>query len=128
MLEAKREKYCQLRAIGKSQRQAYLEAFPASVKWKTTTVDTRASELEKDSKVLVRLSKIKNDNAKQAGLSRKKLLDKLENIINTDDVIFKGNDVIKAIEIYADMCRYREESDGQNGQLERLIEGLKTNE
>lgn len=128
MLDAKREQYCQLRASGKSQRQAYLEAFPASVKWKTTTVDTRASELEKESKVLVRLREIKNDNAKRAGLSRKKLLDKLEDIINTDDVVFKGNDVIKAIEIYADMCNYRDSGDEQNGQLERLIEGLKTNE
>ena len=65
---------------------------------------------------------------KRAGLSRKNLLDRLEEIINSDDVMFRGNDVIKAIEIYADMCGYKVDKENENGQLENLIEGLKTNE
>ena len=128
MLEAKREKYCQLRASGKSQRQAYLEAFPSSRKWKPETVDNKAYALEKTNEILARLREINEDNAERAGLSRKNLLDRLEEIINSDDVMFKGNDVIKAIEIYADMCGYKVDKENENGQLEQLIEGLKTNE
>ena len=128
MLEAKREKYCQLRASGKSQRQAYLEAFPSSRKWKPATVDNKAYALEKTNEILARLREIKEDNAERAGLSRKNLLDRLEEIINSEDVMFRGNDVIKAIEIYADMCGYKVDKADENGQLENLIEGLKTNE
>lgn len=128
MLEAKREKYCQLRASGKSQRQAYLEAFPSSRKWKPETVDNKAYALEKTNEILARLREIKEDNAERAGLSRKNLLDRLEEIINSEDVMFRGNDVIKAIEIYADMCGYKVDKADENGQLENLIEGLKTNE
>lgn len=107
--DAKKEKYCQLRAGGKSQRQAYLEAFPNSRRWKPQTVDVRACELEKDGKVLVRLRALEEDNEKKAGLSRKNLLDKLEAIINTEDVIFRGNDVMRAIELYASLCGYNEQ-------------------
>lgn len=128
MLEAKRERYCQLRASGKSQRQAYLEAFPSSRKWKPATVDNKAYALEKTNEILARLREINEDNAERAGLSRKNLLDRLEEIINSDDVMFRGNDVIKAIEIYADMCGYKVDKADENGQLENLIEGLKTNE
>ena len=128
MLEAKREKYCQLRASGKSQRQAYLEAFPSSRKWKPATVDNKAYALEKTNEILARLREINEDNAERAGLSRKNLLDRLEEIINSEDVMFRGNDVIKAIEIYADMCGYKVDKADENGQLENLIEGLKTNE
>ena len=109
--DVKKEKYCQLRAIGKSQRQAYLEAFPKSKRWKESTVDVRACELERDSKVMVRLKEIAVENERTAGMSRKNLLDKLENIINTEDVQFKSNDVMKAIELYIEMCGYKEMRD-----------------
>lgn len=128
MLEAKRERYCQLRASGKSQRQAYLAAFPSARKWKPETIDNKASALEKNDEILARLREIAEDNANRAGLSRKNLLDRLEEIINCEDVQFRGNDVIRAIEIYADMCGYKAENASEYGQIEQLIKGLKTNE
>ena len=78
MLEAKREKYCQLRASGKSQRQAYLEAFPSSRKWKPATVDNKAYALEKTNEILARLREINEDNAERAGLSRKNCCDTID--------------------------------------------------
>ena len=112
MLEnVKEEKYCQLRACGKSQRQAYLEAFPSAKRWKNRTVDVRACELEHRSDIKVRLRELAEGNALAAGLSRKKLLDKLEEIINTKHVQFKSNDIIRAIELYAKICGYNNVSD-----------------
>ena len=105
------EKYCQLRACGKSQRQAYLEAFPSAKRWKNRTVDVRACELEHRSDIKVRLRELAEDNALAAGLSRKKLLDKLEEIINAKHVQFKSNDIIRAIELYAKICGYNNISD-----------------
>ena len=126
--DVKKEKYCQARAGGKTQRQAYLEAYPRSKRWKPETVDVNACKLEKDDKVLLRLKELAVENEKRAGMSRKKLLDKLENIINTDDVQFKGGEVLKAIELYADMCGYREEKTEDDQQREahrELIEAIK---
>lgn len=122
--DAKKEKYCQARAGGKTQRQAYLEAYPQSKRWKLKTVDNRAWELEQNREILGRLRELAEENKKRAGMSRKKLLDKLENIINTEYVQFKGGEVLKAIELYADMCGYKVPENG-NGELKRLIEGLK---
>ena len=122
--DAKKEKYCQLRAGGKSQRQAYLEAFPNSRRWKPQTVDVRACELEKDGKVLVRLRALEEDNEKKAGLSRKNLLDKLEAIINTEDIIFRGNDVMRAIELYANLCGYNEQKNDNAQEKEAQQELL----
>ena len=45
MLTPKQERYVEELVKGKSQRQAYLVAFPSSRKWKPQTVDKRASEL-----------------------------------------------------------------------------------
>ena len=121
ILDVKKEKYCQARAGGKSQRQAYLEAYPNSRKWKPETVDNKACNLEKTDEVLARLRELTVENEKTAGLTRKNLLDRLEEIIETDDVSFKGNEVIKAIEIYADMCGYRQQDN------EDKLEKIKTN-
>ena len=126
--DVKKEKYCQARAGGKTQRQAYLAAYPSSKKWKPETVDNKAYILEKDNEILARLKELAVENEKRAGMSRKKLLDKLENIINTDDVQFKGGEVLKAIELYADMCGYREaktEDDQQREAHRELIEAIK---
>ena len=125
ILDVKKEKYCQARSGGKSQRQAYLEAYPSSKKWKPETIDSKACNLEKDTKVSARLRELAEENSKAAGLTRKKLLDKLEDIINTDDVAFKGNEVLKAIELYADMCGYRQpESEDKLDKIKNNIEHL----
>lgn len=64
MLTPKQEAYCQNRAIKRmSQREAYLNAYPASQKWKINVVDVRACELEKDSKILVRLNELRQQES-----------------------------------------------------------------
>ncbi len=62
------EDYAQARAKGLSQRKAYREAYPSSVKWKDNTVDSKASELErKNGAILDRLAEIKDEAANAAG-------------------------------------------------------------
>ena len=61
------EDYAQARAKGLSQRKAYREAYPKSVNWKDNTVDSKASHLEKQDKILTRLAEIKEEAANAAG-------------------------------------------------------------
>ena len=100
------EEFCHGLFNGLSQRNAYRKAYPHAEKWKDSTVDVRACELSKDSKIQVRLEEIKAENAKMASLSRESLLARLANIINLEKIHFKGADIVKAIELYAKMCGY----------------------
>lgn len=61
------EDYAQARASGMSQRKAYRAAYPKSKTWKDSTVDVKASNLEKEDKILVRYQEIKEDAANSAG-------------------------------------------------------------
>lgn len=58
MLTQKRENFVQNLIIGMTQRQAYYKAFPSSEKWKPETVDSKASELLKNDKVLARYKEL----------------------------------------------------------------------
>lgn len=70
MLTAPQEKYCQARARGLSQRQAYREAYPKSSNWKDPSVDVAASKLEGTAKVSQRLADLQEAAAKEAVASR----------------------------------------------------------
>lgn len=66
----KEEAYCQARILGSSQRKAYKAAFPASIRWKPETVDSKASHLEATDKVKARLSELQREAVKQTLLTR----------------------------------------------------------
>lgn len=79
---------------GKSQRNAYNMAYPSSINWKKTTLDTRASQLMKNENVKARIEELRNIEYKKIKWNReiatKELLDilemnkkELERIINT---------------------------------------------
>lgn len=82
---AKREKFVQNLIAGMSQRQAYLDAFPNARKWKDNTVDSRACELAKDSKILERLQTLQNQAVSKAILTREERM-KILTEIAIDDV------------------------------------------
>ena len=65
-LTDKQERFVQELIRGKSQREAYRTAYPKSVKWKNEVVDVKASELLKNSKVLVRYNEIHDRLIKEA--------------------------------------------------------------
>jgi Rps23 Pro-64 3,4-dihydroxylase Tpa1-like proline 4-hydroxylase len=58
-LSPQQEKFAQEIFSGKSQRQAYLVAYPSSTKWKPEDVDSNASQLASDTKVIQRLTELR---------------------------------------------------------------------
>lgn len=60
------ERFAQELAQGISQRKAYRAAFPASERWKDETVDSKASNLAKDGKVLARVKELQEASASKA--------------------------------------------------------------
>ena len=74
MLTPKQEAYCLARTRGLSQRQAYREAYPSAAKWKDSTVDTKAYELERNGEILDRLAELRLDAAKEAVIDRAEVL------------------------------------------------------
>lgn len=93
---AKQEKFSQCLFEGMSQRKSYLEAYPNSRKWKDSTVDSRASELAKTSKVLGRLRELQERSESQviASVTRRKMI--LTEILEDEEE--RANDRIKAID------------------------------
>jgi len=78
------EKYVQELIAGKTQRQAYREAFPRSKNWKDKTVDSKASDLLKngdDGKVLERYNELRDRLVKES----------------EDECIAKAKDVLKEL-------------------------------
>ena len=59
MLTTKQERFVQELIKGKSQREAYRIAYPASKKWKDENVDSKASNLLKNVKVRTRYEELK---------------------------------------------------------------------
>lgn len=77
MLTPQQEKYCQARARGLRQRQAYREAYPKSVKWKDSAVDSQACRLEALPKVSARIEELLEAAAKEAVASRAAVIDRM---------------------------------------------------
>lgn len=105
-LTPKQEKFVLNVVNGMSQRQAYLAAYPKSKKWKETTVDSKASTLLKQEKVLERyqeLMKKAEDEAIMSAAERKIWLSKIvkSGLINVDgtDVPVKSDARLKAMDI-----------------------------
>lgn len=72
---ARREKYCQERVSGRSQRQAYIAAYPDSSKRiKPETIDNKAYILEATHEVSVRIATLQRIAAERAITTRAKVL------------------------------------------------------
>ncbi|CAM2967418.1 terminase [Lentilactobacillus buchneri] len=92
------EKFVQGLITGKSQRQAYHEAFISSKRWKPETVDNHASKLlNKNAKVLARYQELQGKSADKAimtGRERKMMLTKFA---KSKEVAY--SDRLKAIDL-----------------------------
>lgn len=80
-LTSKQEKYVQGLVAGLSQRKAYRKAYPASEKWTDRTVDSRASELLKESDVLGRHQALLNEHKEKAMWTREESVNTLRWLI-----------------------------------------------
>lgn len=75
-LTAKEEKFIQAIFKGKSQRQAYKEAYDTS-RMKDTTIDVRACNLFKSDKVRIRYQELLTKSENKAIITKDKLLEGL---------------------------------------------------
>ena len=75
-LTSKQEKFIQALVAGKSQRQAYKEAYNAA-KMKDETIDTRACELLKNSKVKARYNELLEEHKNKALYTREEAVNDL---------------------------------------------------
>lgn len=82
MLTLKQEKFVQNLIDGMSQREAYKLAYPKSLKWKESAIDTQASILFKNSKVLERFNLLRDKAASKAIWTREQAINDLVAIKN----------------------------------------------
>lgn len=82
MLTPKQEKFVQNLVSGMSQRIAYRDAFPNSVKWKDNVVDSKASTLFKDGKILERYNELLEKAQDEAIMSARERMIWLSNVVN----------------------------------------------
>lgn len=78
----KQEKFVQNLIKGMSQRKAYQDAYPKSKKWEKKAVDSRASSLLKNDKVLERYNELQKKAEDKAILSATERKVWLSNIIS----------------------------------------------
>ena len=88
-LTQKQEAFVKALIAGKSQRQAYREAYPSSLTWKNESVDNKASKLFADAKVKTRYNELMKEIHTEALYTR-------ENAIN--DLIWVKEQFKKSIE------------------------------
>lgn len=81
-LTPKQEKFVEEIAKGKTQRQAYLVAYPNSKNYKENTIDSRASVLMKNKKVVKRLNELKQLTEKKVEWTRKKALETINYVMD----------------------------------------------
>ena len=105
-LTPQQEKFVFYLIQGKSQRQAYYEAYPNSRKWQEKSVDSAASNLLKNNKVAIRyyelLKKAENEAVMSAADRQKWLSDIVKTgMINVDgvDIPVKSEQRLKAMDI-----------------------------
>ena len=77
-LTPKQELFVQGIITGLSQRQAYRQAFPSSKKWKDITVDSNASRLLQNSKVLARYRELLKQFSNMSLWSREQAFNEYE--------------------------------------------------
>lgn len=96
---------------GKSQRQAYIDAYPESANWKKESVDSVSSRLLNDNvKVLSRYREKQEEARTAAAISRDAIIQQLKDIgfteIEADRVSVK--DKIKALELLVKILGYEQ--------------------
>ena len=120
------EKFAQGLASGMSQRNAYRVAFPNSKRWKDETVDSKASVLSKNDKVLERLRELAEQSTSETVMNATQRKEWLTRIIMNDDESTK--DRLKAVDILNRMEGEYVEKVQLGGQVNNPMAGLTTEE
>ena len=123
---ARHEKFAQGIAKGLSQRNAYRAAFPSSLDWKDTTVDSKASVLAKNGKVLERIKELAEESTSKAVMTAQERKEWLTGIVKND--LEQTKERLKAVDILNRMEGSYIEKVELNGQVNNPMAGLTTDE
>lgn len=123
---ARHEKFAQGIASGLSQRKAYRAAFPNANNWKDETVDSKASHLAKDDKVLARLRELAEKTTTKAVMSIQERKEWLSQVVQNDEEELK--DRLRAVDTLNKMDGAYIENINVNGQINNPMQGLTTEE
>ena len=80
-LTAKQEKFCQEIASGKTQYEAYINAYPNSKKWERNAVDCNASKLLQNTKIIHRLKQLRSTTEKKVVWNRLRALKEVNYVL-----------------------------------------------
>lgn len=122
------EKFAQELANGTSQRNAYRAAFPSSEKWKDETVDSKASVLAKNGKVLERLQELAEASTTEAVMNATQRKEWLTGIIRSKGEETK--DKLKACDLLnrmdgAYVDKLQVDTKINTGQLDNVLKQLR---
>lgn len=122
------ETFAQNIAKGMSQRKAYRVAFPSALKWKDETVDSKASLLAKNEKVLARVKELADMSTSDAVMTATQRKEWLSKLIQDDKGVILTSDKLKAVDILNKMDGEYTEKVQVNGQLNNPFAGMTTEE
>lgn len=117
----RQEIFCQELIQGKSQRQAYYAAYPASRAWKDSTVDARACHLARHPAVAARLQVLRSQAAKANAITRDDLIAQLAKVgfaPMTGKVA--PRDKVRAIEVIAKLLGFDQVQSDSGERIEDL--------
>ena len=80
-LTPKQEIFVEEIAKGKSQYEAYTTAYPKSKKWKRNSVDSIASQLMQNTKIVHRLNELRKVTERQVEWTRKRALNEINYVL-----------------------------------------------
>lgn len=87
-LTPKQEKFIYGIAEGKTQYQAYIDAYPKAKKWKRDSVDVAASQLLQNNKIIIRLEELNQIKKEKLAWTRDRALNEINYVleINKKDI------------------------------------------
>ena len=109
MLTGKQEKFAQLVAQGKTKSDAYREAYDSD-DMQDNTINSRASELAKDSEITVRIDELRKEYSEhlkydaEAHFKKLKMLEQLALTPSGDKGDIKISEAIKAVVEQGKLC------------------------
>lgn len=123
---ARHEAFAQGVAAGKSQKEAYKEAFPKCQTWKDRTIINRASELSMREDVAERVQELQREATSNAVMTITQRKEWLTNLIQ--DAAESTPNKLKAVDILNKMDAAYVEQVNVNGSINNPLSGLSTDE
>ena len=103
-IEPEEERFLRGLMEGKSQREAYKEAYPHRSHWKPKTIDTKASELFNRGEIKGRYEEMKQEARDAGAITTTRIVNRLRDFVDAplDLEKLRPADQLKAMEM---MCR-----------------------